>query len=189
MSCLFAKFLILFALICTITPVHLLQLTYLAMRTKYAFDLAVVYPRGSQTVTSASADIAVCPDTCSVADGHSAETCIGIAADSMPGHLHATAANPYLACVREQPNNKHNCYKNKMMLALVAVIIILAGAVLGLGLYFGMSKGPCGASQHIWGLATIEPLYHIRQCLPACGRCAVQYLLNTPNCVCRLLFQ
>lgn len=139
--------------------VHLLKATYLATRTKDASYLPVVYPHDSHTVSNAfsPADIAVCPDTCTAADGagSSKETCIGIAADSMPGQPHAAAANPYLACVREQPYIQHHCCKNKTVLVLVAAIIILTGAVLGLGLYFGLAKGACEFNKRTWVLQAL----------------------------------
>jgi hypothetical protein len=87
---------------------------------------------------NAAADLEACPSSM-----------IGVAADSMYEKHDAAAANPYMACVREeqhQPQPRRCCSgnpKRKLMLALVAGIILLGGAVLGMGIYFGVFRGGC----------------------------------------------
>lgn len=70
---------------------------------------------------------------------------IGVARGSKGQHQTApAAANPYLACVREEPHHPRRCCScypsTKLMLVMLTTNIILAGAVLGLGLHLGLNK-------------------------------------------------
>jgi hypothetical protein len=81
-------------------------------------------------------------------DGHQeavSSSMIGVARGSKDQYQHApAAANPYLACVREEPHHPRRCCScypsTKLMLVMLTANIILAGAVLGLGLHLGRNK-------------------------------------------------
>lgn len=79
------------------------------------------------------------------------EALIGIAADGMQPH--DQPLYPEMACVREEQQQQQQqrpgrCFSRspnrKLILAMLATIIILAGAVLGLGVYIGTHKGEGG---------------------------------------------
>lgn len=78
----------------------------------------------------------------------SSDAMIGIAGDALHRQKDTTAAadaNLELACVREpqqqqqQPRRCCSCTpKSRMVLSIVAVLVIVAGTALGLGLRFGL---------------------------------------------------
>lgn len=106
---------------------------------------------GIAGIALADASTAVCKDAADPSS--SADTClVGIAGDALYPARHA-AANPYMACVREDPTlacvheglqpRRGRAQKTKLMLAAVAAMIIVAGLALGLGLGLGLHKGGC----------------------------------------------
>jgi hypothetical protein len=67
-------------------------------------------------------------------------------------HHAAATANPYLACVREEQHPPRRCCSwTRQTKLMLASIIILVGAVLGLGLYVGLSKGKRGPMDAQYG--------------------------------------
>jgi hypothetical protein len=109
----------------------------------------------------AVASTAICKDAAADQSG-SSDVMIGIAGDALHGSSKhaAAAANPYLACVREdQPfmacvreekRYPGGCSgwsrKTKMVLAAAATFLVVLGVALGVGLHFGMQKGKGNSS-------------------------------------------
>lgn len=79
--------------------------------------------------------------------GSSRDTVIGIAGDALhPSQHAAAAANPFMACVREEQQQPPRQgfmrgRKNRLLLVLLATTIVVVGVALGVGLQFGLSKG------------------------------------------------
>lgn len=114
----------------------------------------ILSPPSSGTGTTLGAIVSTAIHKDAAADQCSSPgTMVGIAGDELPRDQHAAAAaNPYMACVREEHpymacvhEEEHRppgrSRKINMMLAAAATFLIVIGVALGVGVHFGLRKG------------------------------------------------